>query len=144
MAAKILIVHDQPHLLKRAKKALEPEYTAITCGGVREAIALLNQFDKSSPDKVPVDLIACSVHMEATHALTVFDLLKWLRGEELKNIPVLLICFQPGKVAKHLNDAVQAAGTVMGASGHAVLEQFEAATFVKLIESYLPAQKRTT
>jgi CheY-like chemotaxis protein len=145
MPAKILLVHDQPELLKQAQDALEPHHAVTTCSGIEEAITQLKELEEAHLNKVPLDLVLCNVHIESSrNTLTVFDLLKWIRGNpQIKDVPFLLVCFKPSEVAHHFMDSIHLAGASLGASGYVAMEQLEPAKFVRLIETYLPAEYRT-
>lgn len=145
MSARIFIVHDKPLLLKQAKKALEPPHHVTTTTGIDTAITILKEQEEAHLDAAPFELIMCCVHIDSPrNTLTAFDLLKWAKGNpQMKEIPFLLLCFQPGETAQYLMDSVRLAGSSLGASGYAALDHFEDKKFFELAESYLSKEYRT-
>lgn len=144
MAAQILIVHDQKAQQEQMKDALSVAHEVSIASDAHEAMIVLKQLENLNLDRPPLDLIVSCVHIEATEDMTVFDLLKWSRGNpQMCKVPFVLICSEPSSMAKSLIDSVRLAGSALGASGYMIMESFDAATFLAQIEYYLPKELRS-
>lgn len=144
MTARILIVHDKKDLQDKMNDALSVAHDVRIAGDAHEGMLILKQLENLNLDRPPLDLIISCVHIEAKEDLTVFDLLKWSRGNpQLSKVPFVLICSEPSSMAKSLIDSVRLAGYALGASGYMIMEEFDGESFLAQIEYYLPPELRS-
>lgn len=143
MTARILLVHDKKVQQDQMKGALAA-HEVLLANDAHQAMLSLKQIEDAHLDIVPLDLIVSCVHIESTYDLSVFDLLKWTRGNpQIAQVPFILICSEPSSMARSLYDSVRLAGHSLGASAYMVIDDFDAASFLAQIEYYLPDEKRS-
>jgi len=110
----------------------------------QEGMAVLKQFEDLHLNEKPLDLIISCVHIESRGSLTVFDLLKWARGNpQMQEVPFILICSEPSSMAQSLIDSVRLAGHALGATAYMIMEKFDPKEFLNQIEYYLPEELRS-
>jgi CheY-like chemotaxis protein len=144
MAARILIVHDEKRRQAEMKEALAHAHTVTLADDAFEAMNLLKQFEDAHLDGVPLDLIVSCVHIDSKEQMTVFDLLKWTKGNpQIRDVPFILICSEPSSMARSLIDSVRLAGHSLGATAYMIMDTFEPEAFLSQIEYYLPERLRS-
>lgn len=109
-----------------------------------EGMNLLKQMEDVHLDKAPLDMIISCVHIDASQDMTVFDLLKWTKGNpQIQLVPFILICSEPTSMARSLIDSVRLAGHALGATAYIIMEDFDSSAFLAQIEYYLPEELRS-
>lgn len=119
-------------------------HNVTVCGDIRRAMDAIKNAEPMELDRAVFDLIICAVHIDGTSDISVFDLLKWAKGNpQVKRTPFLILDLQPSYTAKYLHDSVRLAGNAIGAAGYVVMEHFDARAFRKQIEFYLARDLRS-
>lgn len=82
MGKKVLVVDDEPDIVKTVAIALELDgYNVATCASGNEALEIIRKF---SPDLVIIDMVLPGMNGK--------DVARWIKGrKEYKHIPVILI-----------------------------------------------------
>lgn len=141
--AKILIVHSNPNFLNECCACLSRSHTVETVDSISSAMDMLKQSEQPDLDRSTFSIIVCAVHMEEDR-LSVFDLLKWARGNPpLQDTPFFLLCTHQSEMAKYMVDAIRQAGSSLGASSYLTMEGFDADYLVSEVERHLPVELRS-
>jgi CheY-like chemotaxis protein len=144
MAARILLVHDQKARQEEMRDALSRAHQVTIAADASEGVNLLKQFEDAHLDRTPLDMIISCVHIDSESGLTVFDLLKWTKGNpQIQTVPFILICSEPSSMARSLIDSVRLAGNALGATAYLIMEKFDPSRFLEQIEYYLPEELRS-
>ncbi len=145
MSARILVIHDQQFRREQMRDALQPMHYVAVGDGIAHAIELLKTAELQILNASPFDLIVSAVHLDSNDNLSVFDLLKWCRGnKQLRAVPFVLVDIEPSATAKYVIDAVRSASNTLGASAFLIIAQFEAAAFLSALEPYISPELRIT
>lgn len=144
MSARVLVIHDQKLRQDQIKSALCGTHDVTIARDAIDGMTLLKQLEDLHLDRPPLDLIISCVHIEHSRDMTVFDLLKWAKGNpQMAKVPFVLICSEPSSMAQSLIDSVRLAGHSLGASGYLIIEKFDPEKFLAQIEYYLPEDLRS-
>ncbi len=136
---QILVVHDEEKRQTEIRSALRGLHRVTLAENVTQAIEILKSREALALQTQPFDLIICCVHMNSqVDNLTVFDLLKWCKGNpHVENVPFVLLCSQPSRQAQYVSDSVQLASQALGGAGYLKFESFESSKFLKMVQSYM-------
>lgn len=145
MTARILVVHDQKALRERIENILSPFHAVTVCGDIPDAIDTIKALEQVRLSGTLLDLIISAVHVNGDSNLSVFDLLKWSKGNpHVAGVPFVLLDTEPSPLARYLTDSVREAGHALGAAGYKVIHKFDAQEFLTDLEAYLPPELRST
>lgn len=143
MNARILVIHDEQRRRDQLQKALEPAHRVTLCSDIKPAMELLSAEELKVLTGSPFDLIISAVHLDSRENLSVFDLLKWAKGNlQIKHVPFVLIDLEPSTKAKYVVDAVRGAASSLGANAFLIIDHFDAEAFLSQVNAYIQPDLR--
>jgi hypothetical protein len=106
MTRKTVLVAARPELLQVAQKVyMPPEFTAIFCLTLQEAVAALDR---------PLDLIACGVHFGDGE---LYDFLRLAKAHPTaRNVPFLVVDSGQEELYHYVHQSVDIASKALGAA----------------------------
>lgn len=127
---RILTLENAENIEKLKLACLQAGHEVVPMLTISHAMAFLETKDH-------VDCIVAAAHL---HNESVFEFLQKVRGAEshLKDSPFVVLCADPGLLAKVTSPAVEAAANLMGADKYVLMNEFDAHRLIDEITPLLP------
>ncbi len=127
---RILTLEDIENIdrLKEACKNAGHEVVPVLT--IRQAMEFLELKDH-------VDVIISATHLQSE---SVFDFLRRIKAVDSmhRNVPFVMLCLEPGGLARMTSDVVASVAEIMGADHYILMPKFDADELLKQIEPLFP------
>ncbi len=127
---RILTLEDAENIEKLKDACKNAGHQVVPVLTIRQAMEFLDVKDH-------VDLIISATHLQSE---SVFDFLRRVKSQDSahRNVPFVMLCLEPGGLARMTSDVVESVAEIMGADHYIMMPEFDAGELLRQIEPLFP------
>ena len=127
---RILTLEDAENIDKLKEACKNAGHQVVPVLTIRQAMEFLDLKDH-------VDVIISATHLQHE---SVFDFLRRVKSADSvhRNVPFVMLCLEPGGLARMTSDVVESVAAIMGADHYILMPEFDADELLRHIEPLFP------